>query len=367
MRYVDSFRDPRIVEELLGQLGDRLTRPWTVMEVCGGQTHTLLREGIDQLLPERLELVHGPGCPVCVTPIDVIDQAHVLADRSEVILCSFGDMLRVPGSTGDLLHARAAGADVRIVYSPLDAVELAAATPDRFVVFFAVGFETTAPTTAMAVQHAERLALDNFAVLAAHVLVPPAMTAILGAADNRVQGFLAPGHVDTIMGWTRYEPIAQRFGVPIVVTGFEPVDLAQGLVMLVTQLEGGTALVENQYTRSVTPHGNAAALHVLDEVFEPCDRAWRGIGVLPDSGLRLRDRYAQFDALERFPGVHGVGAAESARCIAGLVLQGRARPSQCPAFGNDCTPEHPLGAPMVSSEGACAAYHLAGKHPEPAT
>ena len=228
MRYVDSFRDPRIVEELLGQLGDRLTRPWTVMEVCGGQTHTLLREGIDQLLPERLELVHGPGCPVCVTPIDVIDQAHVLADRSEVILCSFGDMLRVPGSTGDLLHARAAGADVRIVYSPLDAVELAAATPDRFVVFFAVGFETTAPTTAMAVQHAERLALDNFAVLAAHVLVPPAMTAILGAADNRVQGFLAPGHVDTIMGWTRYEPIAQRFGVPIVVTGFEPVDLARG-------------------------------------------------------------------------------------------------------------------------------------------
>jgi hydrogenase expression/formation protein HypD len=366
VRYADGYRDPRIVKDLLGQLADRLTRPWTVMEVCGGQTHTLLREGIDQLIPEQLELVHGPGCPVCVTPTDVIDQAHALANRTEVIMCSFGDMLRVPGSSGDLLHARAAGADVRIVYSPLDAVELAAAQPDRFVVFFAVGFETTAPTTAMAVQHADRLGLDNFAVLVAHVLVPPAMTAVLSSTHNRVQGFLAPGHVDTVMGWTRYEPIAHRFGVPIVVTGFEPVDLVQGLVMLVTQLEGGTALVENQYTRSATRTGNAAAQKVLGEVFEPCDRAWRGIGVLPASGLRLRARYAHFDALERFPGLPQVGAAESDRCIAGLVLQGRARPSQCPSFGTDCTPEHPLGAPMVSSEGACAAYHLAGKHQEPA-
>jgi hydrogenase expression/formation protein HypD len=334
------------------------------MEVCGGQTHTLVRQGIDELLPAEVEMVHGPGCPVCVTPLAIIDRAISLAKRPDVILCSFGDMLRVPGSREDLFMARAAGGDVRVVYSPLDAVEVARANPDRTVVFFAVGFETTAPANAMAVRQARVRGIDNFTLLVAHVLVPPAMLAILGAPGNRVQAFLAAGHVCTIMGWTEYEPIAERFHVPIVVTGFEPLDLLEGIRMAVLQLEQGRAEVENQYVRSVVREGNPAAMRVVSEVFEPCDRAWRGLGPIPNSGFRLTAAYRSFDAEERFPEVIEE-APESEKCIAGMVLQGRAKPHECPAFGTECTPEHPLGAPMVSSEGACAAYFLAGRRREP--
>jgi hydrogenase expression/formation protein HypD len=360
MRYRDEYHDARLARRLLDRLAARTTRPWTVMEVCGGQTHTLVREGIDQLLPAQLELVHGPGCPVCVTPLSVIDHAIEIAGQPGVTLCSFGDMLRVPGSDDDLLRVRAAGGDVRVVYSPLDAVRLARDDPGREVVFFAVGFETTAPGNAMAVRQAAVEGLSNFSVLVAHVLVPPAMLAILAAPGNRVQGFLGPGHVCTVMGWDEYRPISERYGVPIVVCGFEPVDLIEGLVMLVDQLEDGRCEVENQYARSVRRHGNAAARSVVAEVFEPCDRAWRGIGVLPGSGLQLRDAYRSFDAALRFPR-RAVEAVEPEVCIAGLVLQGRARPDECPAFGDACTPDRPLGAPMVSSEGACAAYHAAGR------
>jgi hydrogenase expression/formation protein HypD len=360
MRYIDEYRDARIAHGLFADIRRITTKPWTIMEVCGGQTHTLIRQGIDQLLPPEIELVHGPGCPVCVTPLALIDQAIEISKRPDAILCSFGDMLRVPGSEEDLFHARAQGADVRVVYSPLDAVEVARMTPDRTVVFFAVGFETTAPANAMAVRQAKSLGVSNFALLVAHVLVPPAMLAILAAPGNRVQGFLAPGHVCTIMGWTEYEPIAQTFHVPIVVTGFEPLDLLEGIHMTIVQLEQGRAEVENQYVRSVRKDGNPFARHVVAEVFEPCDRAWRGLGVIEGSGLRLRSPYTSFDAELRFPRAGGM-ASESERCIAGLVLQGRAKPDGCPAFGDDCTPEHPLGAPMVSSEGACAAYFLAGR------
>ncbi len=360
MRYVDEYRDDAVARGLLDRIRSTATRDWTLMEVCGGQTHTLVRSGIDQLLPPEVELVHGPGCPVCVTPVGVIDHALAIARRPDVVLCSFGDMLRVPGSAGDLLSARAAGADVRVVYSPLDALEIAQSEPDRTVVFFAVGFETTAPANAMAVHRAAQLGIHNFAVLVAHVLVPPAMVAILSAPGNRVQAFLAPGHVCTVMGWGEYEPITAGYGVPIVVTGFEPVDLLEGIAMAVTQLEAGRADLENQYVRSVRADGNPAARRVVEEVFEPCDRAWRGIGILPHSGLRLRDPYRAFDATDRFP-VETPPAEESERCIAGLVLQGRSKPDECAAFGRDCTPEHPLGAPMVSSEGACAAYRLAGR------
>jgi hydrogenase expression/formation protein HypD len=360
VRFVDEYRDAGIGHALLADIRTRVTRPWTLMEVCGGQTHTLIRQGIDQMLPPEVELVHGPGCPVCVTPLSLIDRAITLAHRPDVIMCSFGDMLRVPGSSEDLFQARAAGADVRVVYSPLDALDVARQNPDRVVVFFAVGFETTAPTDAMAVRHAKLLGVDNFALLVAHVLVPPAMLAILAAPRNRVQAFLAPGHVCTVMGWTEYEPIASTFGVPIVVTGFEPLDLLEGIRMVVIQLEEGRAEVENQYVRSVRRGGNLVAQQVVAEVFEPCDRAWRGLGPIERSGLRLRDDYRRFDAESRFPMVWAE-VPESERCIAGLVLQGRARPSQCPAFGSDCTPEHPLGAPMVSTEGACAAYYLAGR------
>jgi len=366
VKYLDEYHDHRVATALLQRLEERITRPWTVMEVCGGQTHTLVRQGIDQLLPEPLTLVHGPGCPVCVTPLGVIDHAIALAYLPDVILCSFGDMLRVPGSHDDLLRARAAGADVRIVYSPLDAVALAAAHPDRTVAFFAVGFETTAPANAMAVRQAAEQGLTNFVVLVAHVLVPPAMLAILSSPGNRVQGFLGPGHVCTVMGWADYEPIALDCRVPVVVTGFEPVDLLEGLVMLVDQLEAGRHEVENQYVRSARRDGNEAARAQVAEVFEPCDRAWRGIGVLARSGLALRARYQAFDAASRFPaGSLGVDTAvdDDSRCQAGLVLRGRLRPDECPAFGTACTPDHPLGAPMVSSEGACAAYHSAGRVP----
>lgn len=360
MRFRDEYHDPAVARRVADRLAATVTRPWTVMEVCGGQTHTFIRHGIDQLLPEDLELVHGPGCPVCVTPLSVIDHAIEIARESGVVLCSFGDMLRVPGSTDDLLRARADSADVRVVYSPLDAVQVARDEPDRQVVFFAVGFETTAPANAMAVQVAAREGLANFSMLVAHVLVPPAMVAILTSPGNRVQGFLGPGHVCTVMGWTDYEPITEGFGVPVVVCGFEPVDLLEGLVMLVEQLEAGRATVESQYVRSARRDGNPAARAMVAEVFEPCDRAWRGIGVLPGSGLALREAFRRFDAAERFPR-RGREVAEPEVCIAGLVLQGRARPDQCPAFGTDCTPERPLGAPMVSSEGACAAYHAAGR------
>lgn len=363
MRFVDEYRDDRIARALLEDIGRLATRPWVLMEVCGGQTHTLIRQGIDQLLPPEVELVHGPGCPVCVTPLALIDEAIQVAKRPEAILCSFGDMLRVPGSSEDLFMARAAGGDVRVVYSPLDALEVARRNPDRTVVFFAVGFETTAPANAMAVHQARELGIDNFALLVAHVLVPPAIMAILVSPGNRVQGFLAPGHVCAVEGWRDYEPIARDFGVPIVVTGFEPVDLLEGIRMAVAQLEEGRAEVENQYVRAVIRDGNAAARAVVDEVFEPCDRAWRGIGVIPNSGLRLREAYRAHDAELRFPR-EGEPASESELCMAGDVLRGRVRPVDCPAFGTQCTPESPLGAPMVSSEGACAAYFLAGRRRE---
>jgi len=362
MRYVDEYRNERISRALLDEIAGMVTRPWTLMEVCGGQTHTLIRQGIDQLLPPQIELVHGPGCPVCVTPLALIDAAIDIAKRPEAILCSFGDMLRVPGSSEDLFMARAAGGDVRVVYSPLDALEVARRNPEETVVFFAVGFETTAPANAMAVKQAKQLGIENFALLVAHVLVPPAIMAILVSPGNRVQGFLAPGHVCAVQGWREYEPIARDFGVPIVVTGFEPVDLLEGIRMVVGQLEEGRHEVENQYVRAVVRDGNLPAMAVIDEVFEVCDRAWRGIGVIPSSGLRLREAYRAHDAELRFPRGDGVPASESEVCIAGDVLRGRAKPHDCPAFGIECTPERPLGAPMVSSEGACAAYFLAGRH-----
>ncbi|HZD79450.1 MAG TPA: hydrogenase formation protein HypD [Actinomycetota bacterium] len=363
MRFIDEYRDDRIARALLEQIGRTVTRPWTLMEVCGGQTHTLIRQGIDQVLPPQIELVHGPGCPVCVTPLALIDQAIEIAERPDAILCSFGDMLRVPGSSEDLFMARAAGGDVRVVYSPLDAVEIARRNREKTVVFFAVGFETTAPANAMAVKQAKQLGVDNFGLLVAHVLVPPAITAILVSPGNRVQAFLAPGHVCAVQGWREYEPLARDFRVPIVVTGFEPVDLLEGILMVVRQLEAGRSEVENQYVRAVERDGNAAAMAVVDEVFETCDRAWRGIGVIERSGLRLREPYRSYDAELRFPR-QGRAASESEVCIAGEVLRGRAKPSHCPAFGAECTPEHPLGAPMVSSEGACAAYYLAGRERE---
>ncbi|HEX5950249.1 MAG TPA: hydrogenase formation protein HypD [Actinomycetota bacterium] len=363
MRFVDEYRDDRIARALLEGIGRIVTRPWVLMEVCGGQTHTLIRQGIDQLLPPQVELVHGPGCPVCVTPLALIDEAIQVAKRPDAILCSFGDMLRVPGSSEDLFMARAAGGDVRVVYSPLDALEVARRNPDQTVVFFAVGFETTAPANAMAVKQAKELGIENFALLVAHVLVPPAIMAILVSPGNRVQGFLAPGHVCAVEGWRDYEPIAHDFGVPIVVTGFEPVDLLEGIRMAVAQLEEGRAEVENQYVRAVIRDGNTAARAVVNEVFEPCDRAWRGIGVIPNSGLRLREAYRAHDAERRFPR-EGEPASESELCLAGEVLRGRVRPVDCPAFGTLCTPESPLGAPMVSSEGACAAYFLAGRRRE---
>jgi hydrogenase expression/formation protein HypD len=360
MKFVDEYRDPDQARALSVALKQRVTRPWTLMEICGGQTHSILRYGVDQLLPESVRLVHGPGCPVCVTPIALIDQAIFIARQPGVIMTSFGDMLRVPGSEQDLLRAKSAGADVRMVYSPLDAVTIAQNNPERQVVFFAVGFETTAPPNAMAVIRAHQLGLKNFSILASHVLVPPAIRALMSAPDNVVQGFLAAGHVCTIMGTAEYEPLAADYRIPIVVTGFEPLDLLQGIFLAVTSLEEGRFGVENQYARSVTRSGNLAAQKVLAQVFDVCDRAWRGIGVIPQSGYALREQYAQYDASRRFDVGHLV-AQESAACHAGEVLRGVLRPTQCPAFGEGCTPEHPLGAPMVSSEGACAAYFRYGR------
>lgn len=365
MKYLDEYRDGTAAQSLAAAIARTVTRPWTIMEVCGGQTHTIVKYGIDKVLPPEVELVHGPGCPVCVTALETIDRAHAIASRPGVIFCSFGDMLRVPGSRGDLLQLKAQGSDVRVVYSPLDAVNLAAAHPDRQVVFFAIGFETTAPPNAMAVSQARRRGLANFSVLVSHVLVPPAMTAILKAPGNRVRGFLGPGHVCTVVGYGEYEPIARRFGVPIVVTGFEPLDLLEGVLRTVRQLEEGRAEVENQYARAVRPEGNPASKALIEDVFEVCDRKWRGIGMIPGSGYRLRPEYGDLDAERRFA-VDAIETQESPVCLSGEILKGLKKPHDCPAFGRSCTPQNPLGATMVSSEGACAAYFAYGRHLEAA-
>ncbi len=365
MRYLEEYRDPAVARGLVDRIHRTATRRWTLMEVCGGQTHTIVRQGLDELLGDAVEMIHGPGCPVCVTPLEQIDKALAIAARPEVIFTSFGDMLRVPGSDCDLQQLRARGAAVRVVYSPLDALDLARQHPDREVVFFAVGFETTAPANAMAVWRARELGIPNFSVLVSHVTVPPAMTAILESPDNRVQGFLAAGHVCSVMGWTEYEPIAARYAVPIVVTGFEPVDILEGMAMCIAQLEEGRHEVENQYVRSVTRDGTVPARLQVERVFELVDRKWRGIGTIPRSGLALRGEFAAWDAERKF-GMGDVSVEEPAECHAGEVLQGRMKPHQCPAFGTLCTPERPLGAPMVSSEGACAAYYNYGRLRTPA-
>jgi hydrogenase expression/formation protein HypD len=356
VKYIDEYRDKDSAERFASAIARLTTRPWTIMEVCGGQTHAIVKFGIDELLPKEITLVHGPGCPVCVTPLELIDKAIEIAFRPAVIFCSFGDMLRVPGSETDLLAVKANGGDVRIVYSPLDAVKIARENPSREVVFFAVGFETTAPANAMAVFQADQQELHNFSLLVSHVLVPPAMEAILASPRNCVQGFLAAGHVCTVMGFTEYGPIAEKYRVPIVVTGFEPLDILQGVYMCVQQLEQGRAEVENQYTRSVRREGNQVAQRLIRDVFRVIPRKWRGVGEIPCSGFALSEKYADFDAERRF-GVAGYTTEESGDCISGLILQGVKKPHECPAFGTRCTPEHPLGATMVSSEGACAAYY----------
>lgn len=361
MKYQEEYRDPSAAQQLQAAIRAVVTQPWVIMEVCGGQTHTIVKYGIDELLPPEVELVHGPGCPVCVTSLEMIDRAHAIASRPNVVFCSFGDMLRVPGSHGDLLSLKSRGSDVRVVYSPLDAVNLAAKFPHKVVVFFAIGFETTAPPNAMAVWLAHKRGLQNFSVLVSHVMVPPSITAILQAPGNRVQGFLGPGHVCTVMGYEEYEPIARRYRVPIVITGFEPVDMLEGVLMTVRQLEINKYRVENQYSRVVRREGNRASRALIDDVFEVCDRKWRGVGILPKSGYRLRYEYRDFDAERRFE-VDDIETHESAECISGQVLRGLKKPHQCPAFGTRCTPQTPLGATMVSSEGACAAYYAYGRH-----
>ncbi len=356
MKFMDEYRDSGAAAHYARSLKKLVTRPWTIMEVCGGQTHAIVKFGVDELLPPEVTLVHGPGCPVCVTPLELIEKAIQIASLPDVIFCSFGDMLRVPGSTKDLLAVKAAGGDVRIVYSPLDALKIARENPDRQVVFFAVGFETTAPANAMAVFQANRQGIRNFSLLVSHVLVPPAIEAVLSSPINRVQGFLAAGHVCAVMGYTEYEPIARKYGVPIVVTGFEPLDILQGVYMCVLQLEQGRAQVENQYTRAVRRQGNSPAQKLINDVFRVVPRKWRGVGEIPQSGLGLQVKYAEFDAETRF-GLADVQVEEPAECISGQILQGVKKPHDCPAFAASCTPEHPLGATMVSSEGACAAYY----------
>ena len=360
MKFLTEYRDATIVTALAERIRQETTRPHVLMEVCGGQTHTIVKQGLDELLGGAVEMIHGPGCPVCVTPLEQIDKALLLAQRPDVIFTSFGDMLRVPGSDCDLQQVRSRGGQVRVVYSPLDALELARRNPERHVVFFAVGFETTAPANAMAVWRAKELGIRNFSVLVSHVTVPPAMTAILAAPDNRVEGFLAAGHVCAVMGWTEYEPIAAKYRVPIVVTGFEPVDIMEGIWLAVRQLESGRHEVENQYVRSVKREGTVPARTLVSQVFQLVDRKWRGIGEIPRSGLGLRPEFADFDAEFRF-GLGDLSVDEPAACEAGAVLRGRLKPFECPAFGTACTPERPLGAPMVSSEGACAAYFNYGR------
>jgi hydrogenase expression/formation protein HypD len=352
VKYIDEYRDATLAVRIAGQIRARVTRPWVLMEICGGQTHAIMRYGLQDLLPKEIELVHGPGCPVCVAPIEMVDKAIAIASLPDVTFVSFGDMLRVPGSRSDLFRVKAAGGDVRIAYSPMDALAIARTNPNRQVVFFGIGFETTAPANAMAVKQAMCTNVHNFSMLSAHVLVPPAMRLILQASDNRVQGLIAPGHVCAVMGWREYE----QFQIPVAVCGFEPVDLLQSVLMLVAQLEEGRATVENQYTRSVTRDGNQPAQKLMAEVFEVTDRNWRGIGPIPGSGLRLRDAFAPWDAEERFD-TAGIQTCEPPECISAQILQGRKKPAECPAFGNLCTPENPLGAPMVSTEGACDAYY----------
>lgn len=361
MKYLDEYRDPGAARQLADAIARTVTRPWTIMEVCGGQTHTIVKYGIDHVIPPTIELVHGPGCPVCVTSLETIDRAHAIAARKDVTLCSFGDMLRVPGSRGDLLQLKSEGSDVRVVYAPLNAVNIAAANPDRKVVFFAIGFETTAPANAMAVWLATRRGLKNFSMLVSHVLVPPALEAILGSPDNRVQGFLGPGHVCTVMGYEDYEPISRAHNVPIVITGFEPIDMLEGVLRVVRQLEANTATVENQYSRCVRREGNLRSRQLIDKVFEICDRKWRGVGSIPASGYRLRDDYRDHDA-ERLFEVGRIDTREPSICISGQILRGLKKPCDCPAFGRECTPNTPLGATMVSAEGACAAYFAYGRH-----
>lgn len=361
MKFIDEYREAGAAEKFRQMIHNITTREWTLMEVCGGQTHAIVKFGIDELLPEKITLVHGPGCPVCVTPLELIDKAIQIASRPEVIFCSFGDMLRVPGSEKDLLMVKAAGGDVRIVYSPLDAVKIARDNPGKEVVFFAVGFETTAPANAMAVHQAKQLGVKNFSILVSHVLVPPAIEAVLSSPECRVQAFLAAGHVCTVMGYTEYPPLAEKYKVPIVVTGFEPLDILQGIYMCVKQLEEGRFEVENQYARSVRKEGNLPAQTLVSEVFRIVPRKWRGVGEIPESGLGLTENYAEFDAEKRFSVEHYT-AEEPAECISGLVLQGIKKPNECPAFGTRCTPEHPFGATMVSNEGACAAYYRYRRH-----
>ena len=356
MKYIDEYRDPELARKLLEEIRRTATRHWTIMEICGGQTHSIMRNGIDQLLPDTIELVHGPGCPVCVTPLESIERALLIAARKEVIFTSFGDMLRVPGSAKDLFMVRSEGGDVRILFSPLDALQIARDNPSKEVVFFAVGFETTAPANAMAVWQAAREGIKNFSVLVSQVMVPPAMRAILSSPANRVQGFLAAGHVCAVMGYEEYEPVAREFHVPIVPTGFEPVDLLAGILKTVELLEEGLAEVVNRYGRVVSREGNPVAQHIISQVFEVTDRQWRGIGLIPGSGLALREAYADYDAEKKFDVSH-ICASESPLCMSGSVLQGVLKPDGCPAFARECTPEHPLGATMVSSEGACAAYY----------
>jgi hydrogenase expression/formation protein HypD len=361
VKYIDEYRDEKIARALVAEIAGKATRPWVLMEICGGQTHTLMRYGIDELLPAGIEMVHGPGCPVCVTPLETIDKAIEIASRENTTLVSYGDMLRVPGSRTDLFHVSAGGGDVRVAYSPMESVKVARENPGRQVVFFAVGFETTAPANAMAVWQAKREGLRNFSMLVSHVLVPPAIRLLLSSPHNRVQGFIAPGHVCTVVGYRDYENLAHDFHVPIVVGGFEPVDLLEAISMLVSQLEKGRAEVENQYVRSVSYEGNLPAQRLLEQVFDVCDRKWRGVGAIPRSGYRLRPEFAQFDA-DRIFGLEQITAEEPAECISAQVLQGLKKPVECPAFATRCTPESPLGAPMVSAEGACAAYYLYRRH-----
>jgi hydrogenase expression/formation protein HypD len=360
MKYLDEYRDGSSTQRLVDLIASGLRGSWAIMEVCGGQTHSIVKYGIDRMMPPGIELLHGPGCPVCVTPLEMIDRAHAVAATPGVVFCSFGDMLRVPGSRGDLLSLKARGADIRIVYSPLDAMKLAVAHPNRQVVFFAIGFETTAPANAMAAWMAKRQGLTNFSLLVSQVMVPPMLTAILQSPGNRVQAFLGPGHVCTVMGTAEYEPIASFYRVPIVITGFEPVDLVRGILLTVRQLEEGRAVVENAYARVVRRDGNSPGRALIDEVFEACDRKWRGLGLIPKSGLRLRPEYREIDAERRFE-LDTVETPESPQCISGQILRGLKKPVDCPAFGRECTPERPLGATMVSAEGACAAYYAYGR------
>ena len=364
MKYLDEYRNGDIAAKIVAEMRRVQTRPWVLMEVCGGQTHSIVKNGLDHLLPEGVELVHGPGCPVCVTPLEMIDKAHAIARSPDVIFCSFGDMLRVPGSDGDLFSIKSLGGDVRIVYSPLDCLKIARANPEKQVVFFAIGFETTAPANAMLAWRAREEQVNNLSLLVSHVLVPPALEAILSASGNRVQGFLGPGHVCAVMGYSEYDPISARHHVPIVITGFEPIDILEGTLMTIKQLEDGRATVENQYSRILNRQGNLSAQQLIGKVFEVGDRKWRGIGSIPMSGYHLRDEFSRHDAEKLFD-VAEIATLEPAICISGEILRGLKKPHDCTAFGAACTPQHPLGATMVSAEGACAAYYAYGRHLNP--